>query len=88
MSHPRSGLDRELTSPLRLSIAAALSRVEEAEFSAIRDAVDALPRRVPVPSLRPPTTQCLPTGVVLDGARVVVMADEGGVAEALSKKLA
>ena len=40
MSHPRSGLDRELTSPLRLSIAAALSRVEEAEFSAIRDAVD------------------------------------------------
>ncbi len=41
-----------------------------------------------MPSLRPPTAQCLPTGVVLDGARVVVMADEGGVAEALTKKLA
>lgn len=40
MSHPRSALDKELTSPLRLSIAAALSRVGEAEFAAIRDAVD------------------------------------------------
>lgn len=38
-SHPRTELDKELTSPLRLSIAAALSKVDEAEFSAIRDAV-------------------------------------------------
>ena len=29
------------------------------------DAVDALPRRVPMPSLRPPADQCLPTGVSL-----------------------
>jgi acyl carrier protein len=50
-------------------------------------AVDALPRRVPMPSLRPPTAACLPTGVELSGARVVVMADEGGVAKALTKQL-
>ncbi len=51
------------------------------------DAVDALPRRVPVPSLRPALQHCLPTGVVLDAARVVVMLDEGGVGEALVKQL-
>ncbi len=51
------------------------------------DAVDALPRRVPMPSLRPPATDCLPTGVELDGARIVVMLDEGGVGEALVKQL-
>ncbi len=52
------------------------------------DAVDSLPRRVPVPSLRPDTNLCLTTGVALDGARVVVMLDEGGVGEALVKQLA
>jgi NAD(P)-dependent dehydrogenase (short-subunit alcohol dehydrogenase family) len=50
-------------------------------------AVDALPRRLPVPSLRPAAAACLPTGVLLAGARVVVMADEGGVAKALTKQL-
>ena len=51
-------------------------------------AVDALPRRLPVPSLRPAAAACLATGVRLAGARVVVMADEGGVAKALTKQLA
>ena len=51
------------------------------------DAVDALPRRVPVPSLRPGIASCLPTGVELAGARVLVMLDEGGVGEALVKLL-
>ncbi len=51
------------------------------------DAVDALPRRVPVPSLRPPVSACLSTGIDLDGARVVVMLDEGGVGDALVKLL-
>ncbi len=46
-----------------------------------------MPRRIPVPSLRPPVTDCLPTGVDLDGARIVVMLDEGGVGEALVKQL-
>ncbi|HSE72848.1 MAG TPA: SDR family oxidoreductase, partial [Nocardioidaceae bacterium] len=52
------------------------------------DAVDRLPRRVPVPVLRPTLDQCVPTGVVLgDDVRVVVMRDEGGVADALLKAL-
>jgi acyl transferase domain-containing protein len=50
-------------------------------------AIDALPRRLPMPSLRPAASTCLPTGVTLSGARVVVMADEGGVARALTKQL-
>lgn len=37
MSHPRSALSKELLAPLRLSIVAALSPVEEAEFAVIRD---------------------------------------------------
>jgi acyl transferase domain-containing protein len=51
-------------------------------------AVDALPRRIPVPSLRPAASRCLPTSVQLREARVVVMGDEGGVAKALAKQLA
>jgi len=51
-------------------------------------AVDALPRRVPMPALRPAAERCLPTGVKLKDARVVVMADQGGVGKALSKQLA
>ena len=51
------------------------------------DAVDALPRRLPTPSLRPSADQCLPTGVSLKDARVVVMRDEGGVGDALVKRL-
>ena len=47
-----------------------------------------MPRRVPVPSLRPALDRCKPTGVVLGkGARVVVAADEGGVAAALAAVL-
>ncbi|HSK25848.1 MAG TPA: SDR family NAD(P)-dependent oxidoreductase, partial [Jiangellales bacterium] len=52
------------------------------------EAVDRIPRRVPVPALRPALEQCVPTGVTLSGARVVVMRDEGGVADALTKRLA
>ena len=47
-----------------------------------------MPRRVPVPSLRPALERCKPTGVSLGkGARVVVAADEGGVAAALAAVL-
>ncbi len=52
------------------------------------DAANLIPRRFPVPNLRPPLTICKPTGVTLDpGSRVVVMPDEGGVAEALTQRL-
>jgi NAD(P)-dependent dehydrogenase (short-subunit alcohol dehydrogenase family) len=47
-----------------------------------------MPRRVPVPSLRPPLDVCKPTGVTLGkGARVVIAADEGGVVRALAAAL-
>jgi malonyl CoA-acyl carrier protein transacylase len=52
------------------------------------DAANRVPRRVPVPVLRPELRMCKPTGVSLErGRRVVVMADKGGVAEALAQSL-
>ena len=49
---------------------------------------DAFPRRVPIVVLRPSFEQCLPTGVCLDaGSRVVVMADSGGVGDAIIERL-
>ena len=52
------------------------------------DAANRIPRRVPLPVLRPPLTVCKPTGVTLDHTRrVVIMPDKGGVADALTKQL-
>ena len=52
------------------------------------DAADRVPRRVPLPNLRPPLSICKPTGVTLGpGSRVVVMPDEGGVAKVLTQSL-
>lgn len=52
------------------------------------DAANRIPRRVPVPILRPQLSFCKPTGVKLGpGSRVVLMPDKGGVAEALTKTL-
>jgi NAD(P)-dependent dehydrogenase (short-subunit alcohol dehydrogenase family)/acyl carrier protein len=49
---------------------------------------DRIPRRVPVPSLRPALDLCKPTGVTLDEkSRVVVMPDRGGIGEALVNRL-
>ncbi len=51
-------------------------------------AADAIPRRVPVPVVRPPLGLCRPTAVALDAsARVVLAADLGGVGNALAKRL-
>ena len=53
------------------------------------DAADRVPRRVPVAVLRPPCEVCRPAGVGLDrGTRVLIAADEGGVARKLSAALA
>ncbi|HEX9041981.1 MAG TPA: SDR family NAD(P)-dependent oxidoreductase, partial [Trebonia sp.] len=47
-----------------------------------------MPRRVPVPVLRPPVPWCKPTAVTLgEGSRVIVLADEGGVARVLGRRL-
>ncbi|MDA3648397.1 transcriptional regulator [Saccharopolyspora indica] len=40
MSHPRRELDPVIHSPVRFSVVAALSGVEQAEFRFIRDAVE------------------------------------------------
>ena len=51
-------------------------------------ATDQIPRRVPVPALRPNLEVCVPTGVTLGaGTRVAVMRDQGGVADALISRL-
>ena len=52
------------------------------------DAANRIPRRVPVPVLRPPLSLCKPTGVNLGaGCRVVIMPDKAGVANALAQQL-
>jgi NAD(P)-dependent dehydrogenase (short-subunit alcohol dehydrogenase family)/acetoacetate decarboxylase len=85
----RAGLDAAPVAVAAAQAPAAVAPLPEAP-SVVQgdfDAVDALPRRIPVPSLRPPVKECLATGVDLDGARIVVMLDEGGVGEALVKQL-
>jgi len=52
------------------------------------EAANRVPRRVPVPTLRPPLSLCKSTGVTLgSGSRVVIMPDKGGVASALTQQL-
>lgn len=52
------------------------------------DAANALPRRVPVPTLRPRLKLCKATGVTLaTGQRVVIMPDQGGTGDALAQQL-
>ncbi len=52
------------------------------------EAANSIPRRVPLPTLRPPLPLCKTTGVTLGrGSRVVVMSDSGGVAESLAQQL-
>ena len=66
------------------SVAAAPVRPAPASFQA----ANLVPRRVPVPELRPPLSLCKSTGVTLGpGRRVVVMPDRGGVGHALVEGL-
>ena len=52
------------------------------------EAANRIPRRVPLPVLRPPLTECKSTNVTLAaGRRVVIMPDKGGVADALTRLL-
>ena len=52
------------------------------------DAANAIPRRVPVPNLRPPLAICKQTGVTLGpGSRVVLMPDKNGTGDALAERL-
>ncbi|GMA26903.1 transcriptional regulator [Arenivirga flava] len=38
--HPRHALDDQLTAPIRLSIMAALDKLDEVDFAALRDAIE------------------------------------------------
>jgi acyl transferase domain-containing protein/acyl carrier protein len=70
--------------PAKLPIPTPVSRVPVANF----DAANKIPRRVPLPVLRPPLDLCKPTGVTLgQGSRVALMADKGGVGDALAEQL-
>ena len=67
---------------------AAVPAEEPRRELATFEAADAIPRRVPVPVLRPPLDVCKPTGVSLEsGRRVFVMPDRSGVAESLTGRL-
>jgi len=58
------------------------------KISGSMEAANAVPRRVPIPRLRPALDMCKPTGVSLGkGSRVVVMPDKGGTAKALAGML-
>src|SRR5689334_9506004 len=66
---------------------AAPATAEAAPLGAATD--ERYPRRLPVAVLRPPLERCVPSGVTLgEGTRVIVMPDAGGVAAALTKRLA
>ncbi|MCB0289811.1 MAG: SDR family NAD(P)-dependent oxidoreductase, partial [Calditrichaeota bacterium] len=75
------GEQAEAAAPAQPEIAAP-------KFRGDLQASAAIPRRVPVPFLRPELTLCKASGVTLTtGSRVVVMPDQGGVGKALIKRL-
>jgi NAD(P)-dependent dehydrogenase (short-subunit alcohol dehydrogenase family) len=77
-------LDHVLVGVAVASVAVTPPRPPVASF----DAANSIPRRVPVPNLRPPLSVCKPTGVTLArGSRVVLMPDKGGVGQALAQRL-
>ncbi|HEV2689421.1 MAG TPA: phosphopantetheine-binding protein, partial [Bryobacteraceae bacterium] len=52
------------------------------------DAANLIPRRVPIPTLRPAITLCKPTGATLtSGRRVVIVPDKSGVGDTLAQRL-
>ncbi|HTY63501.1 MAG TPA: SDR family NAD(P)-dependent oxidoreductase [Acidobacteriota bacterium] len=88
----KPGLKKGATSSAAQPEAPAASTAQGASASAAiagsMDAANAVPRRIPVPQVRPPLALCKSTGVVLKaGSRVVVMPDQGGVGKALIGRL-
>src|SRR5262249_11639643 len=70
--------------PAASTSAKAVSGPTPASF----DATNRIPRRVPLPNLRPPLDICKSTNVTLCfGRRVMIMADASGVADELTRKL-
>jgi len=76
--------EAKATAPQAAKVQPARPRAAVASF----EAADRIPRRVPVPVLRPALNLCKSTGVVLGpGSRVVLMPDHSGVADALIRQL-
>ena len=68
---------------------AAIAPESAGRILASMEAANGIPRRVPVPRLRPPLELTKPTGVALNGdSRVIVVSDQGGVGKALAGRLA
>jgi acyl transferase domain-containing protein/NAD(P)-dependent dehydrogenase (short-subunit alcohol dehydrogenase family)/acyl carrier protein len=60
----------------------------EPVISGNMEAARAIPRRVPVPVLRPPLDLCKATGVVINSeSRILVMSDRGGVGKSIVGRL-
>ena len=74
--------------PASPSLAPALSVPTPSVPTYTLESADTIPRRAPVPSLRPDLELCKPTGVHLSrGTRVLLVNDEGGVGKALGATL-
>jgi len=101
-AHDRSGLRASAPSPSTpgqeqesskkppLSSASPAPRAASAPRAALvsLDAANGIPRRVPLPILRPPLSICKSTGITLGpGRRVVIASDAGGVGDALAQLL-
>ena len=72
--------------------AAALTPAKQIPFPrpipASFEAAERIPRRVPVPTLRPPLTLCKPSAVTLGpGSRIVMMSDKAGAGAAVARHL-
>ncbi len=84
----KPGLDHISAESAQPAVAAAQVDVAARAITGSMEAAAALPRRIPVPRLRPALEHCKPTGVELtQDSRVVVMSDQGGVGKALAGKL-
>ncbi len=78
---------RQVSQSAATPVVPAQKTVERALLTSF-DAADRIPRRVPVPTLRPSLNLCKSTGVPLSaGRRVVIMPDKAGVAGTLSQRL-
>ncbi|MBZ5646941.1 MAG: SDR family oxidoreductase [Acidobacteriia bacterium] len=87
-SELRGILEPAAESPVAAPVAAPMPTSVARPAPASFDAANRIPRRVPAPILRPPLNICKDTGVSLGrGSRVVLMPDQGGVADALAQQL-
>ncbi len=84
---PTSPQKHEPTEPQPQGSSSIVSQPARPALASL-DAANRIPRRVPVPILRPPLAFCKTTSVALDrNSRVVLMPDKGGVGEALFSRL-